>query len=123
MWGGFRHQFSESEHNWKLRLVSWLHNFRFRHSGVIYGDQSMFVRRRFFEELGGFEHQDLEDMLFSEMALEASSPTMLNSSVVTDSRKFQQIGELRALWHVLSIILRYQFDKQIANGAFFKAYR
>jgi len=120
-WGGFRHQFSQP--NWKLGLVSWLHNFRFRHTGVVYGDQSMFVRKAFFERVGGFKETGLEDLDFSDRALEHEPSTSLPGNVVTDSRKFRQMGELKALGHVIAIILRYQWNTRIANERFFEPYR
>lgn len=120
-WGGFRHQFSQP--NWKLNMVSWLHNFRFDQTGVVYGDQSMFVRREFFVQMGGFVEAGLEDLDFSDRALEHSPSQRLSTHVTTDSRKFRQLGELRALAHVVAIILRYQWDTRIANERFFKPYR
>jgi len=120
-WGGFQHKFSEP--NWKLDLVSWLHNFRFRSTGVVYGDQSMFVRAAFFERMGGFAETGLEDLDFSDRALEHTNSTPLPGKVITDSRKFRQMGELRALHHVVAIILRYQWNRRIANERFFEPYR
>lgn len=120
-WGGFRHEFSDS--NWKLRMISALHNWRCSRSGVIYGDQSMFVRRRFFFEMGGFMDSGLEDLAFSDAALEQAPSRLLDETVVTDSRKFRQIGEIRGLIHVVSIILRYERQKSVGNQTFFKPYR
>lgn len=121
-WGGFQHKFSQP--NWKLDLVSWLHNFRFRRTGVVYGDQSMFVRRDFFKHLGGFaENGTIEDLDFSDRALEHTPSTQLPGNIITDSRKFRQLGEFRALRHVLAIILRYQWNTRIANERFFEPYR
>ena len=50
--GGFRHRFSGCD--WRLRMISVLDNVRCRRTGVVYGDQAMFVRRSVFERLGGF---------------------------------------------------------------------
>ncbi len=120
-WGGFQHRFSEA--NWKLNLISWLHNYRCRQTGVIYGDQSMFVRRAFFFEAGAFAEEGLEDLMFSDAALALAPSRLLEAEVVTDSRKFRQIGEFRALVHVLSIIRRYEKDRRLANERFFQNYR
>ncbi|MEM7220750.1 MAG: glycosyl transferase, partial [Pseudomonadota bacterium] len=120
-WGGFRHRFSDS--NRRLAFISWLHNYRWRKTGVIYGDQSMFVRRAFFDSLGGFPDHELEDLAFSDAALARAPSRCLDSYVVTDSRKFRQMGELRGLAHVLSIIVRYEHQRRIGNEAFFRPYR
>ncbi len=120
-WGGFRHRFMPN--NWKLSLVSALHNFRCRVSGVVYGDQSMFVRRRFFTEAGGFDEFGLEDLQFSDTALATAPSHLLPAYVETDSRKFRQIGEFKALRQVISIILRYERQKKVGHESFFKNYR
>ena len=120
-WGGFEHSFDPN--NWKLEVVSWLHNFRWRCTGVIYGDQSMFVRRSFFEALGGFMKSTLEDLEFSDRALEHSRSVLLPFKVRTDSRKFLQIGEFRALFQVFVILWRYERDRGVGVTEFFKPYR
>lgn len=120
-WGGFRHQFSNP--NWKLRFVSWLHNLRFRCSGVVYGDQSMFVRRTLFEQLGGFAEAPLEDLIFSDAALGVTQSHKLTSCVITESRKFVQMGELTALGQVIGIVLRYQYNRSFEHQRFFEPYR
>ena len=121
VWGGFLHRFTNA--NWKLRFISALHNFRFRRTGVVYGDQSMFVRRTYFAQIGGFSEQPLEDMMFSDQALEQANPHRMDQFVTTDSRKFVQMGEFRGLIEVLRIILRYQFNRSFASEAFFAPYR
>lgn len=120
-WGGFKHRFSNE--NWKLALISSLNNFRCRKTGAIYGDQSMFVERQFFWQMDGFRHQELEDLDFSERATQRVESYRLSEDVVTDSRKFKRLGELRGLVHVLSIIVRYQLDRRIGNEQFFNPYR
>lgn len=52
MWGGFRQRFSGDD--WRLRLISRLHNWRCRLSRVFYGDQAMFVRGKISHAQGGF---------------------------------------------------------------------
>ena len=60
--GGFMHQFSGDD--WRLKLISFVDNFRCIRSRIIYGDQALFVRRALFEQLGGFPNQPiLEDVV------------------------------------------------------------
>ena len=120
-WGGFSHQFDPG--NWKLRLVSALHNWRCKKTGVIYGDQSMFVRRELFQCVGGFVEEGLEDLVFSDRALEHAPSKLISAKVKTSSRKFIQIGEFRALLQVLSIIWRYQRATEVGHAGFFQPYR
>jgi rSAM/selenodomain-associated transferase 2 len=101
-WGGFHHRFSRAD--WRLDLVSRLHNFRCRKSGVFYGDQAMFVSRELFWSVGGFPLQLMEDIAISEALLRLLPPTFLPETVVADSRKFVQMGVWRSLGRVLLIL-------------------
>lgn len=116
--GGFRHRFSGDD--WRLKLISWLHNTRCRLTRVFYGDQAMFVRRELFWRLGGFPAKPiLEDVLFSEKLRRATRPVLLRDYVLTDSRKFVQRGVARSFARVLTILLCHQLRLPIAARAFF----
>ena len=120
-WGGFRQQFHPN--NWKLKVISALHNTRAQLTGVMYGDQSMFVRRHLFSQLDGFVTEDLEDLKFSEQALNHSPGRLLQQHVLTDSRKFMQMGEWRALGQVAKILWQYNRTGTLAETNFFKPFR
>jgi rSAM/selenodomain-associated transferase 2 len=116
--GGFRHRFSGDD--WRLRLISWMDNLRAKITCIIYGDQAMFVRRALFEQLGGFPQQPfLEDIAFSEKLKRVIKPVLFDQYVVTDSRKFIQMG----IWHSLArcavILFCHGLRLPIAARAFF----
>ena len=116
--GGFTHRFSGSARG--LRLVSWLHNFRCRRTRVFYGDQAMFVRRKLFFEIGMFPDEPiLEDLLFGEKLAAATRPVMLDSTVITDSRKFEQKGVWLSLMRVLLILISHELRLPIPARRFF----
>lgn len=120
--GCFRQWFSGDD--WRLRAISRLHGWRWTRTGVMYGDQAMFVRRALFEALGGFpEVPILEDVMFSERLLAVARPVMLESRVVTDARKFVQMGVARSLLRVLAILLCYRLRLPIPARAFFSEVR
>ncbi|MCI0400393.1 MAG: TIGR04283 family arsenosugar biosynthesis glycosyltransferase [Gammaproteobacteria bacterium] len=120
--GGFRHRFSGK--HWGLRLISWMHNLRCRLTKVFYGDQALFVRHRLFEQLGGFPQEPiLEDVLFCEKLRKATRPVLLNDYVVTDSRKFEQMGVWRSLARVALILTCYELGLPIAGKVFFSPIR
>lgn len=120
--GGFLHQFSGSD--WRLRFISWLDNFRCRHSRIIYGDQALFVRQHLFQQLGGFPNQPiLEDVAFCERLIKHTAPVLLDPPVITDSRKFVQMGIWRSLARVFLIILSVEFRLPVLTPAFFKDIR
>ncbi|MGH7261516.1 MAG: TIGR04283 family arsenosugar biosynthesis glycosyltransferase [Nitrospiraceae bacterium] len=120
--GGFLHQFSGGD--WRLRLISFLDNFRCVRSGIIYGDQAMFVRRALFEELGGFPDQPiLEDVAFCEKLIRVTEPVLFGSPVITDSRKFVKMGVWKSFARVLLIILHTQFRLPVLPRVFFQDVR
>jgi rSAM/selenodomain-associated transferase 2 len=120
--GGFMHQFSGDD--WRLKLISFLDNFRCTRSRIIYGDQALFVRRTLFKELGGFPEQPiLEDVAFCERLIKKTSPLILSPPVVTDARKFIKMGIWRSFIRVLLIILHVEFRLPILPRAFFQDVR
>ena len=120
--GGFMHQFSGDD--WRLRLISFLDNFRCIRSRIIYGDQALFVRRALFEQLGGFPNRPiLEDVAFCERLIAVTTPLLLSPSVVTDARKFLTMGIWRSFFRVLLIILHVEFRLPVLPRAFFRDVR
>lgn len=122
VWGGFNHRFSGADHDWRLALISALHNWRCRKTNIVYGDQAMFVSRRLFERCGGFVEAPMEDIALSERLRECMPPTLLQARVVTNSRKFTQMGVWRSLWRVVSIVLRRRL-RLSTESAFFAEIR
>jgi rSAM/selenodomain-associated transferase 2 len=120
--GGFWHRFSG--HDWRLRLISYLDNFRCRHSRIIYGDQALFVRRTLFERLGGFPNQPiLEDVALGQKLVRVTLPVLLQPPVITDSRKFVTMGVWRSLARALLIILHVEFRLPFLPRVFFQDVR
>jgi hypothetical protein len=90
----------------------------------MYGDQAMFVRRRVFESLGGFPGVDyLEDVICSERLARLGRPTLVPAEVVTDSRKFTQMGIFRSLGRCLAILLCYELRLPLPARTFFTPIR
>jgi len=120
--GGFKHKFSGKK--WALRVVSWLHNFRCSRTGVFYGDQAMFIRRKLFNELGGFPNvKHLEDLLFSEAIRKRVKPIFLQEEVISDSRKFEQQGVWLSLFRVIQIQLCHELNLEPPTRKFFASIR
>ena len=120
--GGFRHRFSGND--WRLRLISWMHNLRCRWTRVFYGDQALFVRRALFERLGGFpEDHPLEDVVFGERLRRVSRPRLLDLHVVTDARKFMQMGVWKSLGRVALILTCHELRLPVPTRIFFSDIR
>ncbi len=102
--GGFRHRFSGVD--WRLKVISGLDNVRARLTGIIYGDQALFVRRQLFELMNGFPEQPvLEDLLICKKLKRVVRPVLLDQYVITDARKFVQMGIWRSFARCLLILL------------------
>ena len=106
-----------------LRALSWAHNQRFRVTRVVYGDQAMFVRRGLFDEVGGFPDRPMEDVAISLMLRARTRPEMLPGVVLTDARKFEQMGPWRALRHSVALLLRFRRGADVSGDPFFDDYR
>jgi len=120
--GGFRHRFSGD--GLGLRVVSWLDNRRCQLTRIIYGDQALFVRRRLFRRLGGFpEEGPMEDVAFCERLVRAVDVLLLDDEVVTDSRKFEQMGVWRSLSRVGLLLLCHELRLPLLGRRFFSDIR
>ncbi len=120
--GGFLHQFSGTD--WRLRMLSYVNNLRCRWSKIIYGDQAMFVRRTLFEQLGGFPNEPiLEDLLFSRRLVRIVNPVLLAPPVITDSRKFVQMGIWRSVIRASLILLSIELGLPLGSRVFFREIR
>ncbi|HBP89102.1 MAG TPA: TIGR04283 family arsenosugar biosynthesis glycosyltransferase [Nitrospirales bacterium] len=79
-------------------MVSRFMNLRSRLSGISTGDQTMFVRRSVFEELGGFADIPLmEDIEFSRRLKRVGRIEALPAKVITSFRRWEQHGPLRTI--------------------------
>ena len=73
-----------------------------------------------FHQLGGFPLQPmLEDVRFCEQLLVYATPRLLASPVVTDARKFIQMGIWRSFIRVLMIILHVEYGLPTFRPSFF----
>ena len=78
-----------------LRLVAWGTNLRSRFGGLPYGDQALFVSRRVFEELGGYDDVPfMEDIRLVQALHRRGRLAILPQAVATSGRRWQQDGIL-----------------------------
>jgi len=121
--GGFLHKFSGDD--WRLRMISAIDNYRCRRSLVFYGDQALFVRSSLFNELSGFPNQPiLEDWEFGRRLVKMTSPVMVKDYVITDSRKFENIGIWKSFFRIFYILTKLKLGFSISKQhPFFKEVR
>lgn len=120
--GGFKHRFSGT--TWGLRLVSWLHNFRCKYTHIFYGDQAMFIRKKLFDEIGGFPNvKKIEDLLLGEKLVKVTQPYTIDKVVITDSRKFEKKGVWLSLLRVIVIQTCHELHLPFTSRKFFNDVR
>lgn len=79
-------------------VISGLMNWRSRWTGIATGDQAVFVRRRVFDQLGGFADIPLmEDIEFSRRMKRTGQTAALKEKVTTSFRRWERQGPLRTV--------------------------
>ena len=99
--GCFRMQF-DSKH-WWLRLSSWLTQFSWR--ACRGGDQSQFITRELFEEIGGYDENYMiyeDNILISELYAR-NEFVVINKKIKTSARLFNKIGIWKLQYHFCTI--------------------
>jgi rSAM/selenodomain-associated transferase 2 len=83
-------------HGFAYRLLECGNAIRAKRLGLPYGDQGLFFRRSFFEELGGFPETALmEDWLLMRRARCRARPALLPGPLHVSARRWQQHGVVR----------------------------
>lgn len=78
-----------------LRLVAWGTNLRSRFGGLPYGDQALFVPRRVFEDLGGYDDVPfMEDIRLVQALRRRGRLALLPQAAATSGRRWQRDGVL-----------------------------
>jgi rSAM/selenodomain-associated transferase 2 len=121
LWGGFHQQFSGQHPS--LKFISWITNTRCLITRVFYGDQAMFVRPKVFAQAGGFPAGLLEDIEMSKRLRKLSRPVFRPEFVVTDSRKFEQMGPIRSLLRCFLLLACYGLRLPLLGRRFFTPVR
>lgn len=91
-----------------LRLTAALMNWRSRLTGIATGDQTIFIRRDAFEQLGGYAAVPLmEDIDLSRRMKRLGRLACLHERVTTSARRWQRDGIVRTILLMWSLRLRY----------------
>jgi hypothetical protein len=89
--GAFRLAFAPS--TLALRVIAWGANMRTRLGRLPYGDQALFVRRTFFEALGGYADVPFMEDIKLVQAMRKSGPlAIVPQAVRTSGRRWQREG-------------------------------
>lgn len=96
VWGRFDVAFDSAQPVFKL--IARMMNHRSRLTGIMTGDQALFVTREVFLDIGGFpEIALMEDIAISKCLKAVGKPACLPNKVVTSLRRWQQHGVLKTI--------------------------
>ena len=91
-----------------LKGVAFAVNARSRYLSLPYGDQGYFVRRNIFETLGGFKNLPLmEDVDFIGRLQKEGPIVLLNESITTSARRWEQRGRFYTTLRNLVLVILY----------------
>lgn len=89
-----------------LKVIAWFMNHRSRLSGIVTGDQAIFIKKSLFNQIGGFPVQALmEDIELSKRLKRISKPAALSKKVITSGRRWEQQG----IWKTIYLMWRLRF--------------
>jgi len=98
------------------RVIEWAISWRSRLSSVATGDQSIFVRREFFERVNGFPSIALmEDVAFTKLLRKLGPALFIQTPVLTSSRRWEQRGVLKTVLLMWQLRLAYFFGASPAK--------
>lgn len=107
--GCFRLSFDHK--HWLLNLSAWLTRFRFK--AFRFGDQSLYVSKRIFEQIGGYAegYSIMEDQEIVHRITEKTKFKVIPKKMLTSARKYRENGILRLQLVFLRICLNYHLGK------------
>jgi rSAM/selenodomain-associated transferase 2 len=93
--GGAFKQRIEGDHP-LYRLIESAANFRAKRMRIFYGDGGIFVRRTYFDQIGGFpDIPIMEEVRFSRKLCQHGEVTLVERGIHISARRWQQNGILR----------------------------
>jgi|WetSurSiteA1Bulk_404760.scaffolds.fasta_scaffold00190_19 rSAM/selenodomain-associated transferase 2 len=91
-----------------FNIIAFMMNWRSRLTGIATGDQTIFVTKTAFNNVGGFPEISLmEDIALSRALKKLSPPVCLTAKVKSSARRWQQYGIFKTILLMWSLRLRY----------------
>jgi len=95
-----------------FQVIASFMNLRSRLTGIVTGDQCLFVKREAFARIGGFPDIPLmEDISISKSLKKLSRPVCLKAKVITSNRRWQEQGILRTILLMWYLRASYFFGR------------
>lgn len=102
--GCFQMKFDSA--HWWLQLAGWLTKFKWQ--GCRGGDQSQFISKKLFDEIGGFDENYIiyeDNILISEL-YKRESFVVIPQWLTTSARRYRELGVWRLQYHFWAIHLK-----------------
>lgn len=91
-----------------LKLLAWTSNLRAKYLKLMFGDQGIFMTRKAFDRVGGYDEIPLmEDWNMSQALYKRFKVRVLKDKIGTSGRRFKEGGVLRTLLFMHRIKLKY----------------
>ena len=104
---------------WGFRSIDACATARVRFTGVVYGDQGLFLRKRDFLALGGFPRlRFMEDVFFSRKLAARGRIVVLGKRIFVSPRRWQRVGLVRQTlrnWTLTALALAGVSPDQLAE--------
>ena len=98
----------------KLKIISFLNNFRAKWLGISFGDQAQFFRREAHDHLGGFPAMMLmEDVELSMRLKKIGRPLFIPHGVKVSARGWAKKGFSGNAFLVISLFVRYLLERRL----------
>jgi rSAM/selenodomain-associated transferase 2 len=105
---GGRFRLGLSEETGAFRWIAALSTLRSRYLGITYGDQAIYVRRKAFEDVGGFPPLQLfEDSEFCTALARTGRFVMLDAAARSSTRRWRRWGIARTVAWMWALRLLY----------------
>ncbi|MEB3225885.1 MAG: TIGR04283 family arsenosugar biosynthesis glycosyltransferase [Synechococcus sp.] len=99
-----------ADSQWHFRILEKLVQWRSQIFSFPYGDQGIFLRRRDFEQLGGYaEISIMEDYDLVQRLKKRGKIRLTTKPALTSPRRWQKLGLWRTTWINQKVILGYHF--------------
>ena len=107
IWGAFRQRIVAQ--GLIYRAIEWGNGARVHWQGSAYGDQAIFVRRKTFDAVGGFDEVPLmEDVLLSRKLGKIARPQLLDGPIIVNARRWQRYGPIRQTLRNWWLMIRFR---------------
>jgi rSAM/selenodomain-associated transferase 2 len=107
-WGRF--DIRLTGHEWIFRVIEKCMNSRSRLTGIVTGDQAIFVGKALFAEVNGYpEIALMEDIAISKLLMKYSKPVCIREKVISSSRRWEKNGVIKTIIKMWVFRLLYFF--------------